>query len=297
MHYKLQGHAIFFAHDAPVKAVESINGMLQQQHIEDLLCLQFIGPEGKMDHLIGQTLGTSKLFARPYVILQHLLVYRETNPQYRKLPIVCEENLLLQQNWTRFQMIMEQAKNAIIDSASQVTDKELLDYEQSLGANIAGTSWQQHSGMDSAQGAAGLNPDEERAENTFRHSSVTNKPFVAPAGKTCEKQVEAMAALLLNSQLANKAHASDAQPSDGNNDNNDDGLPPLPSLDELVDQDNGATSNMSQRASNPFADAFGDSNDVICAAFPHVFITGKAYGRALGALTTMQATHLLTQFH
>jgi hypothetical protein len=57
----------------------------------------------------------------------------------------------------------------------------------------------------------------------------------------------------------------------------------------LVEQDDGATLNMSQRASNPFADTFGDSNDVICAAFPHVFITGKAYGRASGALTTTQA--------
>jgi hypothetical protein len=74
-HYKLQAHPVLFAHDAPIRAAESINEMLHKDNIKDALMLQFIAPANKIDLLIRQTVGMSNLLARAHVILQHLLIY------------------------------------------------------------------------------------------------------------------------------------------------------------------------------------------------------------------------------
>jgi hypothetical protein len=286
----LQAHAVLFAHDAPIRAAESINQMLHKDNIEDALTLPFIAPANKIDLLIRHTLGTSNLLSRAHVILQHLLIYRETNHHYKNLPVDREENFLLRQNWPRFQQVMEEAKRSVVSKASCVTDKESLDYEDSLGADIAGTSRQQHPGNDGES-----NPHEgDDTEIAFRHSCVTKKTFMAPLGKAQGKQVEAL--------LADKRFGD--KPCDSDSDSlsladSDDGatLPMLRILDCDGDGDEVKGGNISERVPNPFGDTFGDVGDIICAAYPLIFITGTAYQRATGTLTPMQASHLLMQFY
>ena len=80
-HSSLCSHCIVFGHDAPIVAS---NALRNPQQISEMLILHFFGKNAEdVDRLMRDTVGTSVIMARAYVIYQWLTVLAVINPIYQ----------------------------------------------------------------------------------------------------------------------------------------------------------------------------------------------------------------------
>lgn len=193
--------------------------------------------------------------------------------------------------------------------------------QRTVGGRVAPTSRKQLEEQDELADLA-FEEDKDEAENdvALRYSIVTRRTFVAPPGEVHDAQVHAVASWLLNSQLANKAHASASDGTGGNEtdamDVDHDALP-TPTQDELKNffaarsLDQGPT-----RASDPVAHSASKSiNHAVStrSAFPVdnrttsraealtcAFVTSFPLGQVHDGnkvFSVLQQNHMLSQWH
>ena len=92
----LKGHAILFPHDAPAIAplvlllsnCKDVQNTVIDHLLDECVTLQFVGPEGEMDYLAKETLGTITLTARAFVIYQWLAILPYIYPLYKQLGVL-----------------------------------------------------------------------------------------------------------------------------------------------------------------------------------------------------------------
>jgi hypothetical protein len=187
-HYKIQGHSVIFAHDAAERYFEAATDLITKDRLETLFSILFVGPDGKMDWLIKKTGKSSTIFARPYVIIQWLLLLNKLSIHYKDIP----QQLYDPSKWEEIGSLLQKANQHIIDTADRVTDEEEISMENSLGADIAVTSRIPHGHQVEEEHAN--DPSREEAAVPLRYSLVTNRELPQPYDICKRQQLEALPA-------------------------------------------------------------------------------------------------------
>ena len=79
-HSKILGHCIAFGHDAPTIA----NDLFDKVEISEFINIHFVGStENEYDTLINDTLGTSLISGRPFVIYHWQVIFSHCNKLYK----------------------------------------------------------------------------------------------------------------------------------------------------------------------------------------------------------------------
>ena len=82
-HSKIRGHCINFGHNAPDLVSDHFLQHLDPEKMSEYLRIHFVGQNKKeMDLLIKDTLGTSVLSGRSFVVYQWMVVLKHVNPFY-----------------------------------------------------------------------------------------------------------------------------------------------------------------------------------------------------------------------
>ena len=136
---KLRAHSILFRHDAPVKATLPIHLTACQDnsspenyisYLKENLTIHLLGTKEEIDPIAKNARMATAITARSYVIYQWLSVLQQIHPLYynsKALPPFHD-----------FKNTILQCKEQMYQSAQQITDKETLNAEKSVGDDIAG---------------------------------------------------------------------------------------------------------------------------------------------------------------
>ena len=133
----LKGHCVAFTHDAPFQAGNIFRQAVDLSDKETLgellktikLCL--VDEKNQVDKLMStcMNLPNGIIFARGWVILQWLIVLSKMNNRH-----YCEIKIPSQEEIDKF---LTALKKELVDDALQVTDKNAVKYEKTLGDDVA----------------------------------------------------------------------------------------------------------------------------------------------------------------
>ena len=189
-HYKIQGHSVLFAHDAPERFFEAAANLIMEDKLLSSLSILLVGPDGEMDWLARNTFTSATLLGRPFVIIQKLLFTNKLNRYYDDIP----KKLYDRTKWGEIGAIIEKANRAILATAERVTEKEDVVFENSLGADVAATS--RVSAADSDV-RLDVDPSREQTEIPLRYSLVTNREIASTFEECRRQQLEALSGTFL----------------------------------------------------------------------------------------------------
>jgi hypothetical protein len=127
---------VIFSHDASERYMEEAINLIEQDRLQSLLSILFVGPKGEMDWLIAKTKGSSTVLGRAFVIIQWILLLQQTSQYYLNIP----EKIYDPSKWQEMDDLIHRANEHIIKVARQVTREEDIMAEDGLGADIAETS-------------------------------------------------------------------------------------------------------------------------------------------------------------
>ena len=127
-HSAIRGHSILFNHDAPDIAAQALWSI---ESLKQCIKLHFVGPSGKMDWLMKNTINSTVLNARPHVLLQWFSFLRELHTDYKNdtEPLPTFEQLKTQ---------LIGVKKAICDDAFLSCDEAAVSKERITGDDVAG---------------------------------------------------------------------------------------------------------------------------------------------------------------
>ena len=232
--------------------------LLSAQRIKDIMQIQFIGPKGEMDKLIRDTLGASCILGRGYVVYQWLAVLSAINLTHDN------QDRLDLPCYEDVKTLISKCNDYIVKTALQSTDEESLSAEARVGddtANVRSTANKEDVTMSFENNDDKSNNGDD--DPALQFSLLTSKQ------KTSASKSEATVTV-----LEAAADALDIDVSDE-----------LKEFESRREAD--PVSSLGYRARSDFA---------LAAAFPDVFLFGKAYGREKGTLNSSQREHLLLQF-
>ena len=133
----LKGHCVAFTHDAPFQAgnifrqAVKLNDEAIMKELLKTIKLCLVEEENNVDELMRRcmNLPNGVIYARGWVILQWLTVLKEVNkPHYSDIQLPSKEEI---------DKFLDALKNELINDALKVTDKHAIEYEKSLGDDVA----------------------------------------------------------------------------------------------------------------------------------------------------------------
>ena len=323
---KLLCNAILFQHDAPtaVTGLLSSEEMFDPDGMKELIKMYFVDGEGRIDELFRAAFGRSDLLARAWVASQWITVFARMHSHYQDF---------VPPEFDDIRNKIEHANQLKRENAQKITDKDSIILEESIGSDVAqsqhaevvpggavpaGTSESDdmHTSMrytyvmtdptrhledDNLMRFAQLNAMEKAV--TPEHERVALKE-AARAGKVNSTEESAH----VRGETAEEAGENGASAVDEGSDDNVsvstedtaywasyDGFEQFygHKEEEHVDYESGILH--SKRLPGALNEFLG-KDLVLTTTFPHVFMLGKAYRRAVGKYSQAQLRHLLHQF-
>ena len=274
-------HTIVFPHNAPGVTNYCFNKNLCDKggllHLEDLLqlvTLFFVNPNDSVDKLAASIFGTSRIVGRSHVVAQWLLVQKRLNKFHQGMDVSSIEEATMEGLFSRLEEEM-------INQAEAIDDEAAVLHEERLGSDVAQN---QHASGDDDMRHSGEGLDTIGA-GSMRFSFMSKREEAHLAEDKEDFRVKAMSKLL-DIDAINDADWG----TDGN-------LFTL-SKEDIEEMVNGCPefmSNASKREESPVCEC--DSNDFgLAAAFPHIFMLGRAHGKNISSMTGPIRKHLLKQF-
>ena len=138
---RMTGHAIMFPHDAPettsfatllhmmYNTDQSLNHTYMKKFCENLITVQFLCPEEKIDRLLSSTVGTHLIQARPHVVQQWLTVLQKVSSLS-----YCEDEDVTQMS-NEIQTLIQLLNQFVKEGAQTETDEVVLHEEQKVTAS------------------------------------------------------------------------------------------------------------------------------------------------------------------
>ena len=264
-HSAIRGHAILFEHDAPKVAASSL---LSREHMQNAIGLHFLGPDGYMDQLIQNTLGTSFILGRAYVIYQWLAILNDINWMY--------ENEYQLPAFEDLKQVIKECNEHIVKTAVRVTNADTLRAEAHIGDDVAKvrTTTSNHNREETAS-------DRIDSDVALTFSLVTNVDKTGNAHEDQPKHNSVDHATVAVLRAAANVLEVDVDGDD--------------LRDDCGHEEEDEHRPESMRSRDPVT-IYGRSDYALAAAFPDVFLYGSAYGREVGILSKSQTEHLLLQF-
>ena len=176
---QIRGHCIMFEHDAPLATAYVFSNSLEA--LDCQIKLHFIGPREEMDNLMRNTVGTSIVRGRPFVLYQYLAVLRLLHPAYWKdsLPSLRE-----------LQDKVDAAERHLLSTAMRTDSKTVVGAEDAIGDDVADPT----GGLPSPDELFGCDV-EQAVEASVRHSEATTLRGPFGAGGGCGEDSGSSAAL------------------------------------------------------------------------------------------------------
>ena len=140
---RMKGHAIMFPHNAPeatsFAALLSSFYNLQENFLsselkefcENMITIQFLGPEEEIDTMIQETLNTNVIQARPHVVQQWLLVLQQASTAGYSM----DENI--SEMTESIQKLISLLNAHIIEKAQHETNEDIRNQEEQITDNHA----------------------------------------------------------------------------------------------------------------------------------------------------------------
>ena len=286
---KWRYHNIMFAHDAPEVAIGMFtNGteLLSHERLKDLMTIYLLDPNGRLDRMARNMMGTERMVARWWVVASWLKVLKVINPSYSDLDLPCDEEIREK---------IDSANREIMQNAVVVDDPALLEREVAIGSDIAQVAQHEQFQVDDFDGV------DDEAEFSIGHSCVRHSAPFDPNHDHDAMQQNAIRALADLVELE-KTESPSTEEDAGQcvvtvvgEEDDDENVGSLFDAEKILELlvDDGA--GKSRRARDPLGDYTGDEN-TIGRAFPSVFLFGTAYGKPAINYKQRQLNHLLHQF-
>ena len=271
-HKKLKAHGIAFDHDSP----ERVTSLFDEDHIDNIIKMCFVGPEGEIDWMAKEAYGSSTIRGRAHVLYQWMAVLIKTHCQFSQLHLP---------PYNQVKATMERQNDKMMHTnAVQITDDNMVAMEETIDDDIAEVR------NNTEDISEKLQNETNARENVIQidHSYVTKRSKV-------QNDIETAQEVFINScadafQMDGTKHSNKSTKTVSNDTDNENTSP--------SEYNNGPENTIptSKRSSVPLSEF--DQNDIIFpGAFPDVFLLGKVYNRAKqGSLSFKQRKHLLLQF-
>ena len=259
----IKGCGIMFDHDSPQVVRDLLlTPNASPQSINSHVTLQFVGPDGERDKLVQKVLGSPNVWGRWFVIWQHLAVCAKVNPHYQndnKLP-----------KFEEFKEMIENANKSLVKEATHTNDEHVarqveINKDDVRNVRILPPG---ESGMDET--ASGDTSEEGGAASANDGKFPFRCSFLTSAAKS--------------------THGSDADA------NHEYLVGAAQALGIGVGKEQSSYSGSTSRREREGLNEFEHGDELLCKAFPDVFMFGRAYESKKPALDRSQARHLLMQF-
>ena len=310
---KFNYHAIVFPHEGADKAAQleysnlfGENGLFQADHIAKQLVFYLVDYKGKPDKLAMEVFRDLRLFARPWVLAQWIIVLQRLNSWYKDVEVGNIYKL-----FTQIEETVEEAFAKVSTSPIIINDKASLEFESALGSDVAQVQQTDWNDSQRPQNTETTVHDATERDKTqpIRYSYVTNVEQAYLNDSTIDvrqKALEKIANLediqLYPPSQQNTTHGKeDASSTSESSEFTFDLEAELEGFDEddFLEQQKKSRSDTVidiGRDREPESD-FRDDDKTLSCSFPHIFMLGSAYGRPISRLSSKQRYHLLSQYH
>ena len=240
-------------------APQVVSNLLSLESMNSNVFLHFVGHKGEFDALYKKTMQskTADVFGRSWVIYQWLSVLHVINPIYQNLQLP---------SFFVLKDMMDSATKQFLSQSLNTFDDKTMDTTDQMKDDIAGVRATTNAAMQASH-----EPDNRDDTNldvgtefALKHCLLTNSNKTAHNSSTDSTQ-----AYLLNAAKAIGAN-----------------------VDIDKEEYDKAKSFRSQYPINEFT----DGEHGLVAAFPHIFMFGKAYKKDVSNLSRKDCIHLLMQF-
>ena len=272
----LKGHAVSFDHDAP----EVVSNIFSEEGLTKILNVVLIGDDDKIDQLAKDSLGSYSLTGRAYVLYQWIACLKVTNKYYKDISLPPFEDVK--------RIVESIIKKIIIDDSLKTSNPVTIGIENAIGDDVAKVRTN-----NSNEIFVGSN--DSKNENTEKDMIFKEN--------ICVESNDQLQNNLSSSMTHSLVTSRNKQKNDGNDLERTILKSTLVALgvnnDESEDEKVGKKVNQlhhSRRCDTPIND-FLNNDFILCAGFPHVFMTGQLYDTKQGSFTDKQRKHLLNQYN
>ena len=254
----IKGSSILFVQDAP----QVVSNLLSPETMNSNVFLHFVGYKGEFDSLYKKTMQSKSadVFGRSWVIYQWLSVLHVTNLLYQNLQVP---------SFFHFKNLLNSAtRNFISKSLNTFDNNTRMETVDQMKDDVAGVraTTNVHMQVSHESNETVDNDKSDDKTNTFalKHCYLTNTNKMSHNSSTDSS----------HKYLLNAAKAIGVN------------------VDTDKKEYDKAKSFRSQYPINEFT----DGEHGLVAAFPHIFMFGKAYKKDVSNLTRKDCVHLLMQF-
>jgi len=283
IHSRFKCHAVIFPHDAPNVASYMFNpdifgpqGLLESDSLKVLLRMFLLDPKGDPDRLSRDIYGTALIMARPWVIAQWLLVLKWLHPFYKDLDVSKIKEV---------EHVIQHINSRLQANAINVTDPNIIEYEQSLGADIAEV---QHTDVYDTYDSVRREQETQPTVPAVQYSYMAKRE----QAYLCQDENDYRTPTLKDLARLKGCDLKGVTLDDERVRNM---IFDVRRVDDYLHRYPASLYNGSVREPVPMGDYTSDDKGV-STCFPHVFMLGSAYHRQVGRLRHGARFHLLNQF-